>query len=272
MLVTEYLDRLIFPPESRDKMLAKYRANAVEASLENVVALASLRAAKSRGFVAEPEATDWAVYPIDRLADPRPTDMLHTRANASLVSASLSGRLLKATFAESISSVRVALVDYEFQLAPRSAQGVLEAHVIKRTVSPRGFEKRPAGSGANVWGSVGIGDVSNDRTKVIRGNKVFSLIDGSFVEHETGRFASNVDFFFIGNDLYRTVPRAFATSTFEDAERAPYLGITKFVNGKWVRVSDLILEAISANGRYAVVKQLPKERDGLPTRFVVKLK
>jgi hypothetical protein len=101
---------------------------------------------------------------------------------------------------------------------------------------------------------------------------VFSLIDGSFVEHETGRFASNVDFFFIGNDLYRTVPRAFATSTFEDAERAPYLGITKFVNGKWVRVSDLILEAISANGRYAVVKQLPKERDGLPTRFVVKLK
>jgi hypothetical protein len=247
-------------------------ADSVVASLENDVAIATLRLAKSNSASRRLPASTWAVYPIDRLADPRPTDIVRTRGEGYIVAASLTDRLLKATFAESISASRVAMVDYEFQLAPRTSEGVFDAKLLKREVLPRGFNKRLTESGRYVWDAVEIGDVSSDRSKIVRGNKTQSLIDRKVTEHDTGRFATNVDFFFIGNELHRTLTGASTYVWSDDFRSNPFAGISRFENGKWVRVSEMCLEAISANGRYAVLKDVPNNAEDIAKRYVVRLK
>jgi hypothetical protein len=272
MLVSDRFENLIFPPSARERMLPKYVPGTVGASLENDVAIASLFEPPGKKIGIEYPAKTWAVYPIDRLADPRPTDIVRTRGDGYLVSASLTDRLLKATFAESISASRVAIVDYEFQLAPRGSEGVFDAKLLKRIVWQRGFNKRLTESGRYVWNAVAVGDVSSDRSKIVRGNKVQSLVDGKITEHDTGSFATNVDFFFIGNDLYRTLTGASTYFWRTDPSSNPFAGVSRYENGKWVRVSEMCLEAISANGMYAVMKDVPKNAEGVAKRYVVRLK
>jgi len=271
MLVHDRFENLVFPPSARERMLRKFASGAVGASLENDVAIASLFDPPGKKIGIEHPAKIWAVYPIDRLADPRPTDIIRTRGEGYLVGASLTDRLLKATFAESISASRVAIVDYEFQLAPRNGEGVFDAKLLKRIVLQRGFNKRLTESGRYVWGAVEIGDVSSDRSKIVTGNKVQSLVDGKATEHDTGRFATQVDFFFIGNELHRTLTGASTYFWSDDFMSNPFAGVSKHENGKWVRVNDMCLEAISANGVYAVLKDVPKDAEGIAKRYVVRL-
>lgn len=272
MLVHDRFVNVVFPPSARKRMLPKYAPGTVGASLENDVAIASLFDPPGKKIGIEYPAKIWAVYPIDRIADPRPTDIIRTRGEGYLVSASLTDRLLKATFAESISASRVSVVDYEFQLAPRSSEGVFDAKLLKRIVWQRGFNKRLTESGRYVWNAVAIGDVSSDRSKIVRGNKVQSLVDGKITEHDTGRFATNVDFFFIGNDLHRTLTGASTYFWRTDPSFNPFAGTSKYENGKWVRVSEMCLEAISANGKYAALKDVPNNAEDVAKRYVVRLK
>jgi hypothetical protein len=272
LLPREYLFRMVFPLSDRARMAKAYKANSIEASLEDNVALAMLRPVETTLDVVE--SRHWAVFPIDRLADPRPTDILHTRKKSRLVSATLAGKTLTATFAEDVSAQRIALVDYVFRLAPRDANGVHEAIVLKRTASDHSFAPVADIGVAISHIDMRPGDVSRDHTRIVRGRTIVSLVDGKSTKYEFGPYTGNVRLFFVGNDLYQTIPRATAkardSKEYGDVER--FFGINKLVAGRWVRISDHILEAISANGEYAAVRHMPDEIGGLERRFVTKIR
>jgi hypothetical protein len=44
-----------------------------------------------------------------------------------------------------------------------------------------------------------------------------------------------------------------------------------FVDGRWLHVSILNVEAISANGRYTAMKEIPQRAEFVARRFVVKV-
>lgn len=267
-LQREYRFRVVFPPETRDAFEKKYKVNKIEASLENDVGLASLRPASSVKAVFA--ARTWALFPIDRFMDPRPTLLIHLQAKARLLEASLSGHNLSMTVAEDADGTRVAIVDYKFEIAQHDASAVFDAKLVRRVQLQLGFDKAIAQGGEPYESfSLGPGKLSSDRRHVIYGRTVKSLTDKS---EKSYRFDPNVEnhteVYFIGNELYSTVRPSV---TIPSKSNSPNVGIFKMVDGGWIKVAEAVLDAISANGKYAAVHILPDNPTERAKRYVVKV-
>jgi hypothetical protein len=268
-LVREYRFRVVFPTGARAAAAGKYKINNLEAVLEQHVALASLRKTSSTGFSYSSDT--WAVFPIDRFMDPRPTDVIHLENRGRLLHASLSGARFAMTVAEDSGASKTKIVDYEFELAPRSAQGVFDARRVSRKVAGLGFSKERGDGGLPIDSfSLGPGKLSQDRRRLIHARTVNNLATGKDTAYRfDSKIEAHVELYFIGDDLYHTIR---PSRTQPSKGNSPNVGIWKLGDGKWVKVSGLVLDAISANGMYAAVHMLPDDPLERAKRFVVKLR
>ena len=207
------------------------------------------------------------MFSIDPAVDPTPTDILQVGPFARLVAAELNVRTVRLTVAESVQPQVMQFVDYTFELSPREANGVRIAKRLSRKPKSISFMRKVSESGAptdNFGG--GGGSIAADGVRAIFHHEVVSLRSGRATSYDPGTGAL---MFFVGNDLYasREAPAAGATR-----ENNYGSGTYGFRNGNWQRVSGVILQAISPNGNYAVVKQLPEVAGGRTEWLIVRFR
>lgn len=261
----DYPKRLVFPTKTRRWAEARYSGVGQIACIGRGLGLAALQL--KDGSSEYGVSGDWAVFPLDRRTMPVSTNLIHFPQYVRLVSASLDSRnVLRIRVAEDMGRRlrRVNLVDYIYQLSLPEREAIVSPILVRRAPLARSYLDATKSSGGRYRMNPGSTSwISADSNYAVFSSYQLriSLTNGAMRHFQLSGPNKNGELFYLGNELYRSVATTSLAATRSHSNGS---GIWKWEDNRWAFQTELILCAVSPNGRFGVFKRLPVEVNNNP--------